>query len=70
VLKPGLSSATWAANKPNLDQSLFDTINLAGTKFLVDEIRMGTTFGDVVPEPMTIALLGLGGLGLIRSKRK
>ncbi len=70
VLYPGLSSANWAANKPNLDQSLFDTINLAGTKFLVDEIRLGTTFGDVVPEPMTIALLGLGGLGLIRSKRK
>ena len=72
VLYPGLSSANWAANKPNLDQSLFDTINLAGTKFLVDEIRLGTNFGDVMPcpEPMTVALLGLGGLGLIRSKRK
>jgi hypothetical protein len=44
--QPNLSSANWASNKPNLDQSQFDTINLAGTKFFVDEIRIGTTFID------------------------
>jgi len=46
--KPDLSSANWTASKPNLDQSRFDTLNIAGTKFFVDEIRIGTTFADVV----------------------
>jgi len=69
---PALSSANWASNKPGLDQSEFDTLNISSLKFYVDEIRIGTTFGDVtpIPEPMTLALLGLGGLGVIRRKRK
>ena len=66
---PPLSSANWASNKPNLDQSQFDLINISSLKFWVDEIRIGTTFADAVPEPMTIALLGLGGLGVIRRRR-
>jgi hypothetical protein len=48
ALKPGLSSRNWTGNKPNLDQSQFDLLNIAGTKFFVDEIRIGTTFADVV----------------------
>ncbi len=38
----------------------------------MDEIRIGETWADVaVPEPATLTLLGLGGLGvLIRRKRK
>jgi len=73
LAKPNLSSANWAdEDKPDIDQSTLDTITFAGIKYFVDEIRIGTSFGDVTPcpEPMTVALLGLGGLGLIRRKRK
>ena len=73
LAKPNLTSANWAdEDKPDIDQSTLDTITFAGIKYFVDEIRIGTTFCDVTPcpEPMTVALLGLGGLGLIRRKRK
>jgi len=74
---PNLSSANWAvaANKPNLDQSQFDTLNIAGLKFFVDEIRIGTTFEDVtgavpIPEPSTLVLAALGLLGLVGFARR
>ncbi len=69
---PPLSSANWASNKPDLDQSQFDTLNLSGLKFYVDEIRIGTTFGDVtpIPEPGTLVLLGMGGLVLLLLRRR
>ncbi len=47
--RPDLSSANWTANKPDLDQSEFDVLNIAGLKFFVDEIRIATTFEEVVP---------------------
>jgi hypothetical protein len=38
-------------------------------QFLIDEIRIGETGLDVLPEPTTMALLGLGGLAVLRRRR-
>jgi hypothetical protein len=46
--QPNLSSANWSGTKPDLDQSKFDTISLAGGKWFADEIRVSTTFGEVI----------------------
>jgi len=58
--KPTLSSRNWLpdfstpadptnpSNKPNLDQSQFDTLTISSLKFFVDEIRIGTTFDDII----------------------
>ena len=81
--QPNLSSKNWPAavtpadpanpsNKPDLDQSQFDTLNVCSLKFFVDELRIGTTFADVtpVPEPATISLLAIGGLMALRRRRR
>lgn len=58
-LKPNLSSKNWPeattpadpenpSNKPDLDQSQFDTLNISGLKFFIDEIRIGTTFASII----------------------
>ena len=57
--KPTLSSKHWPAavtpadplnpsNKPDLDQSQFDTLNITGVKFYVDEIRIATVLDDLI----------------------
>ena len=71
-----LSSANWSI-QPNLAQSQFDTISFTGGRFFLDELRVATDFENVVsgtmlvlvPEPSTLGLLVLGGLGLIRRRR-
>jgi len=56
---PALSSANWQvavtpadpnnpSNKPDLDQSEFATLNISSLKFFVDELRLGTTFDDII----------------------
>jgi hypothetical protein len=70
--QPLLSSANWPATilsypgsgipltvtvyKPDLDQSLFDTVSIAGGKIFGDEIRIGTTFMDVVGQSFDLTI--------------
>lgn len=42
--------------------------NAAGTQ-LVDDVIVGTTWAEVVPEPASLTLLALGGLSLLRRRR-
>ena len=71
--QPLLSSANWPATitsypgsgspftatvyKPDLDQSLFDTVSIAGGKIYGDEIRIATTFMDVVGQPFDLSVV-------------
>lgn len=65
-----------AANGPggtNFRAFGFDKIRLGsfGSQGVIDEIRIGTTFGDVapIPEPSAALLGALGGLILLRRRR-
>jgi hypothetical protein len=64
------------ASMSDVTQSAFDTISFtkrnSGGTATYDEIRFGATLADVtpVPEPSSMALLGLGGLALLRRRRK
>lgn len=46
--QPPLCSANWPGPQPDLDQAKFDTLSLAGSKAFGDEIRIATTFEEVV----------------------
>tara|TARA_B110000908_G_C10244083_1_gene447781 strand:+ start:763 stop:1686 length:924 start_codon:yes stop_codon:yes gene_type:complete len=58
-----------------VNQQSLDVLNIGETQIdSYDEIRFATTFtevvGGTVPEPSSLALLGLGGLGLILRRRR
>ncbi|MEM9345934.1 MAG: PEP-CTERM sorting domain-containing protein [Planctomycetota bacterium] len=72
ITEAAFDSAPQSTASIDLDQSQLDTLGMAGTRYYVDEIRIATTFEDAVsgvPEPGSLALLGLGGLCVLRRRR-
>lgn len=68
----GLPGSSFATMSADLDNTLFDTLAVESQQVAtIDEIRFGTSLTDVgvVPEPGSLALLGLGGL-LIGTRRR
>lgn len=56
-----------------VDQASFDRVALLyKDRQMYDEIRIGATYADVtpVPEPSSLALIGLGGLCTLRRRRR
>ncbi len=67
-----LPGSAFATITTNLDQSGFNIVSIADPQTAIfDEIRIGTTLESVtIPEPSSLALVGLGALTLLRGRRK
>ena len=64
----GVNHDIYRAEAQSGTQSLI--VRAWGTSATVDDIRIGTEASDVtIPEPSSLALLGLGGLALARRRR-
>lgn len=44
--------------------------NSGGGVYQIDNLLIGTTFADVVPEPSTVALVGAGLIGMLAMRRR